>query len=89
MLYRPFYTTKATKDLRVIDAHIKQRIVDKIDFYCAQSNPLLFAKKLRGFEGAQYRFRIGDYRALFDADSQGNIIILVILAVRHRREVYN
>lgn len=89
MNYRPHYTVRALEDLDRLDKKITKRILDKIDFYCSQPNPLLQAKKLTNFPFGSYRFRISDYRVLFDLDNKGNIIILVILAVRHRREAYN
>ena len=89
MKFYPRYTTQAAKDLEILEKRFAQRILDKVDFYCQQSNPLLYAKKLTNFPGGHYRFRVGDYRVIFDLDEKGNVIILVILAVRHRREVYN
>ncbi|MEK7102456.1 MAG: type II toxin-antitoxin system RelE/ParE family toxin [Patescibacteria group bacterium] len=35
-----------------------------------------------------YRFRIGDYRVVFTANKEGNLVILLILRIAHRREVY-
>lgn len=88
MKFCPHYTTQAAKDLETLEKRTAQRILGKVDFYCRHSNPLLYAKKLTDFSGGQYRFRVGDYRVIFDLDKSGNIIILVILAVRHRREAY-
>lgn len=89
MKFCPRYTPQAAKDLETLEKRTAQRILDKVDWYCQQNNPLLYAKKLTNFSGGQYRFRVGDYRVIFDLDEKGNIIILVILTVRHRREVYN
>jgi mRNA-degrading endonuclease RelE of RelBE toxin-antitoxin system len=36
----------------------------------------------------EYRFRIGDYRVLFDVDGSGKIYVLMVLSVKHRREAY-
>ncbi|MBI4427311.1 MAG: type II toxin-antitoxin system RelE/ParE family toxin [Candidatus Magasanikbacteria bacterium] len=89
MNFFPHYTTQAAEDLQRIEKMTAQRILDKVDFYCRQNNPLYYAKKLTNFSGGQYRFRIGDYRVIFDLAEKGRIIILVILVVRHRREAYN
>ncbi|OGH72116.1 MAG: hypothetical protein A2921_00540 [Candidatus Magasanikbacteria bacterium RIFCSPLOWO2_01_FULL_43_20b] len=89
MISLPHYTTQAAEDLKRIEKMTAQRILDKVDFYCRQSNPLHYAKKLTNFSGGRYRFRVGDYRVIFDLDERGNIIILVILTVRHRREAYD
>lgn len=76
-------------DLKELDKKAARRILNKVDFYCLQSNPLQYAKKLINFPFGNYRFRVGDYRVIFDLDNKGNIIILIILTVRHRREAYN
>jgi mRNA-degrading endonuclease RelE of RelBE toxin-antitoxin system len=36
-----------------------------------------------------YRFRIGDYRAIFDVDENNNIKILLILTIGHRKDIYD
>lgn len=89
MNFTPRYTDRALTDLGDLDKRTAGRIFDKVDFYCLQTNPLQYAKKLVNFPLGTYRFRVGDYRVVFDLDNKGNIIILVILAVRHRREAYN
>lgn len=87
--YAFFLTKKAHDDLDSLQMAEKMRILKKLRFYSLSINPLSYAKKLNNFVNGQYRFRVGDYRVLFDLDGKGNIIILIILAVRHRREAYN
>jgi len=42
-----------------------------------------------GFETDTYRFRVGDYRVVFRLDPQNQqLVVLVVLRVRHRKEVY-
>ena len=88
MKYKLFYTTKAKKDLFNLDLQITDHILDKIDFYIETGEPIRYAKKLVSSKLGTYRFRIGDYRAIFDVDSKGNIVILIILRIKHRKEVY-
>jgi len=88
MIYSFLITEKARDDLRGMDALCRARVLKKLQFFAAQTNPMRFATKLTNAQIGQYRFRIGNYRVLFDLDEQGNIIILIILAVRHRREAY-
>ncbi len=82
------YTDKATKKLVKLDRVGSENIVKKIRFYATQKNPLAYAKKLKPPFGGLFRFRIGEYRAIFDVDSNGNITILILLAVTHRKDVY-
>lgn len=88
MKYKLFYTAKAKKDLSNFDSKIASKILDKIDFYINTGEPIKHSKKLVGFKNGVYRFRIGDYRVIFDVDNKGNITILIILRIKHRKEVY-
>jgi len=90
MGYSVFYTQIAEKDLERLDKNIAVRILKKIESYVNSSNPLSYAKKLKNFTIDTYRFRVGDYRIVFRMDPGTNkIIILVVLRVLHRKEVYS
>jgi len=43
-----------------------------------------FAEKLNDYEFGEWRFRIGDYRAIFDVDGDK----IIILKVGHRKNIY-
>lgn len=88
MKYKLQFTQKAKDDFLGLDNNIQKRIVKKLRFYISSKNPLEYAQKLKNNRLGTYRFRIGDYRAIFDIDHQGNISILIILTVKHRKEVY-
>ena len=88
MKYRLFYTLKAKKDLSNFDSRTAIKILDKIDFYIETGEPIKHSKKLSDYKNGTYRFRIGDYRAIFDIDNKGKITILIILRIKHRKEVY-
>ncbi len=79
MKYKLFYTSKAKKDLSFLNKKTASSILNKIDFFIQSGNPFKYAKKLVDKKQATYRFRIGDYRAIFDVDKNGNIILLLIL----------
>lgn len=87
-MHHIIYTEHAAKDLRDLEKKTAQRIIGKIYFFSQQKNPIKFAKRLKNSALGQYRFRIGDYRALFDVDKKGNIQILMILRIKHRKDVY-
>lgn len=88
MNYQPLYTKKAFSDLASIDKNDAKRILDKISYFCKQQNPLKYAKKLKDPKFGTYRFRIGNYRAIFDIDNDGNVQILLILTIKHRKDIY-
>ena len=88
MKYKLQLTRKAKNDFLELDIKIQKRIAKKFRFYISNNQPLKYAKKLTDARLGTYRFRIGDYRAIFDIDNKGNIQILIILRIKHRKEVY-
>ena len=85
MKYRVVFKPTALKDLHKLPITVQKRIKVKLEFYITQTEPLDFAVKLIGNNKAgDYRFRVGDYRVVFDKNTR----TLVILYIEHRREVY-
>ena len=82
MKYRLAYTHRAIKDIDGLETNAKQRIGKTLLRY--EKDPYKHAEKLTDSKLGTYRFRIGDYRVIFDIE--GNEI--VILRVGHRSEVY-
>lgn len=68
MSYRLLYTQRAVRDIRKLNRQAKQRIKAALEKY--QENPLQFAEKLTDSQLGTYRFRIGDYRVIFDLDEK-------------------
>ena len=88
MRYELLWTISAQRDLQYLDRVSIDRITRKILWFSQQSNPLRYAEPLTGLYTGIFRFRVGDYRALFKKDAKGQFVILVILRVKHRREAY-
>lgn len=82
MTYRLVYTHRASRDIDALDAAVKQRIGKTLQRF--EQNPLAYAEPLKESELGSYRFRIGDYRVVFDLNGQE----IVVLRVGHRREIY-
>lgn len=78
------YKRQAVKDIQKLPPNIKKRLKTKLEFFVTQEDPLQFAKPLTKPADAQYRFRVGNYRVLFDVEESNYII----LHIQHRREVY-
>ena len=87
-VYKVIYSENSVKDLRKIDKLLAQRIVKKIDFFSRQKELHKFSKPLREFGGNKHRFRVGDYRVIFKVEKSGEIRILMILNIKHRKSVY-
>jgi mRNA interferase RelE/StbE len=82
MKYELVYTRRAVKDIQKLDADSKERVGKTLLRY--KQNPLVYAERLTDSRLGTFRFRIGDYRVVFDVE--GNEI--VVLRVGHRREIY-
>ena len=75
----------AVKDLKKIPTAVRKRIGRKLDYYSKQPDPLDYATKLTGLtKGGDYRFRVGEYRIVFDLKETK----IIVLYIEHRREVY-
>jgi len=83
-MYSYEFKPQAIRDLQKLPKTVQRRIIKKLDFYVSCRNPLSFADKLIHFEIGSYRFRIGDYRVIFDVEDKK----LIILTLGHRREIY-
>lgn len=84
MTRKLLYRKPAVKAIRKLPPHIQKRLKLKLEWFIAQADPLDFAEALTKPADAQYRFRVGDYRILFDVEGQN----IVVLYVQHRRDVY-
>lgn len=82
MRYRFVYTHRAVKDIQKLEPSIKKRIGESLLRY--EQEPLSYAKKLTDCKLGSYRFRIGDYRVIFDLEGDQ----IVVLRVGHRSRIY-
>lgn len=85
MNYSLLITARARKDILNLPKEDAVRITKKLRFFISSPDPLHYAKPLTNTDVAEYRFRVGEYRILFDVDSRGHI---TILTVQHRKDVY-
>lgn len=82
MKYYLTYTNAAFKDIHKLNKTTKQRIKKTLERY--QNDPLYYARKLINTECGEYRFRVGDYRIIFDLEDNK----IIILRVGHRKNIY-
>jgi len=78
------FAKSAAREFRRLNRAIQDRIRRKLRFYASQPNPLNFAKPVKDFRFGNWRFRIGDYRIIFDVEKDK----IIILKVGHRRDIY-
>lgn len=86
--YKLVITEKAFEDLDKLDFDLAERILEKINFYIISPTPLSFAKKLNYPKVDLYRFRVGNYRVIFEILEDGTFSIISVIAVGHRKEIY-
>lgn len=80
------YSVNAQAHLKKLPKNIGERIHKKVRWFGAQKDPLDFAEPLQHPFHSLYRFRIGDYRVIFSV--QGKHLVILVLAVQHRKEAY-
>jgi len=81
-VYEIILTNKAVKDLEYIDTQEKQKIADKLRQYA--HDPKHYARRLINSRLGNYRFRIGNYRVIFDIEDNQ----IVILRIGLRKDIY-
>ena len=82
MTYSLVYTSRAIKDLKRVDEKTKERIGNALLRY--SEDPLKFAEKLTDPRLGTYRFRVGEYRGIFDLETTD----VVVLRIGHRKDIY-
>jgi len=78
------FTPRALKQMHKLDMDVRKRIFKKLDYFMSLSNPMEFAEPITDPALGQYRFRIGDYRVIFDVEED----LFKILKVGDRKDVY-
>lgn len=79
------FTGRARKDAENLEPNIQKRIRIKLEWYISQEEPLVFADKLTDHELGEYRYRIGDYRVIFDLIADD---VIRVNRIGHRKEIY-
>ncbi len=82
MSFHLVYTRRAVKDIQKLEQSVKSRIGKALLRFAA--DPLKHSKQLTNPTLGTFRFRVGDYRVIFDLDGDQ----IVILRVGHRSDIY-
>ena len=83
MAFDVTFSQRAAKEFKKLDKQIQRRIIEKLTEYATDEN-LSEAKKLINSKLGQWRYRVGDYRIIFDLSGKE----IQVLKVAHRSEVY-
>jgi len=82
-MYELIYSPVAIKQLEKLENTIKERILNSLERLRIRPDSCDI-KKLVGMEG--YRFRVGDYRIIFDMERDK--LLILILQIGHRKNIY-
>lgn len=82
--YRVELRPAAVRSLRQLDPAIRPRIQGAIELLAEDPRPP-GARPLKGRPG--HRVRVGDYRILYII--QDHVLLVVVMTLGHRREVYD
>jgi mRNA interferase RelE/StbE len=77
---------RARKELRLLDAGIQRRILSYLRKRTTE-NPRNFGKQLSGDKAGLWRYRIEDFRVI--CRLQDDKLTIVVVAVGHRKEIYD
>lgn len=87
MKYTVEYTKRAIKQLKKLDKQASALLLGWIEKNLVDcDNPRQFGKGLTANRKGEWRYRIGDYRLV--ADIQDDKIVILILNIGHRRDIY-
>lgn len=84
MTYRIQVAPAALLQLRKLDPQARRRVQAAIELLSGEPHPH-GAKKLAGGDG-EWRVRTGDYRIVYEVHDQ--VLVVLVVAVGHRREIY-
>ncbi|MHC1761635.1 MAG: type II toxin-antitoxin system RelE/ParE family toxin [Negativicutes bacterium] len=87
MRYSVDYTERAIQELKKLDKPTRALIygwIEKNLVGC--DNPRQHGKGLIANLSGEWRYRVGDYRLI--ADIQDGKVLILILTVRHRKDLY-
>lgn len=83
MPYQIYYHPLIPKDLKSIPQKEQKRIQSAIQQKIA-IDPTYFGQFLKGSLKPSFKFRVGDYRIIYDVQDKE----IIILMISHRKEVY-
>jgi mRNA interferase RelE/StbE len=83
-MYELIYSPTALKQLEKLEHNIKERIIIALERLRIRPESCDI-KKLIGISG--YRFRVGDYRIIFDMEKDK--LKILVFQIGHRKNIYD
>jgi mRNA interferase RelE/StbE len=88
MAWRIEFDPAALKELEKLDKTVERRIVKFLrDRVANLEDPRQIGGSLQGTRSGLWKYRVGDYRVICSLEHDR--LVVLVLQVGHRREVYN
>ncbi len=88
MSYKISFSETALKQLRNLDTTSRKRVLTYVNEVLSKiENPRILGKALTGELKGLWRYRIGNFRIV--CQIQDNKLLILILKIAHRKEVYS
>ena len=85
-MYKVVYLDQVEEDLKKLDKSTARKILARVETYLAKA-PQELGKSLKGDFQGYWRYRWGDYRVIYKISERE--ILIVVLRISHRKEVYD
>lgn len=87
MKYDVVFSKTALKQFKKMDNYTKLMLINWIEKNLSNcEDPRIHGKALKGNLKNQWRYRVGDYRILCDIEDDK--LIILVINIGHRREIY-
>ncbi len=87
-MYKVIYKSGAQKQLNKLDLHVKKRIIEWINENLeGTDHPRSVGKPLSYGKSGQWSYRVNNYRII--AEINDNEIVIYVISVGHRRNIYD
>ena len=87
MAWRIEFLPDAVKELKKLDRSVARRIITTLEERIATlDDPRTLGSALTGDHAGYWRWRVGDYRVV--ARIKDERVVIIVVRVAHRREVY-
>ena len=83
-MYKVVFKKIAQKDLKKLDHSIRNEILDFVEIIA--QNPFMMGKPLTGRLKGLWKYRVTDYRIIYEI--QNELMIVMVVRVGHRKEIY-
>ncbi len=84
-MYQVEFRPQAAHDFEELDHAVAEHLLKKLH-WLAENFDSIKPEALSGELAGLFKLRVGDYRVIYQADRENQI--LIILLVGHRREIY-